>query len=37
MNDIAGVLRILAWLAILGLATLVVGTIMGQIQGKVKV
>jgi hypothetical protein len=36
MNDLLGVARILVWLAILGLATLVVGTIMGQIQSKVK-
>jgi hypothetical protein len=36
VNDAQRVLRILAWLAILGLATLVVGTVMGRIQQEVK-
>lgn len=36
MTDLKGLLRILAWLAVLGLATLVVGSVMGRIQSEVK-
>lgn len=36
MKDLQGVLRVLAWLAVLGLATLVVGQVIGRIQQEVK-
>jgi hypothetical protein len=36
MKDLQSLGRVIAWLAILGLATLVVGAVMGRIQAEVK-
>jgi hypothetical protein len=36
MNDLAAIGRVAIWLAILGLATLVVGTVIQRIQAEVK-
>lgn len=36
MKDLTSVAKVLAWLAILGLATLMLGVVMDQIKGQVK-
>jgi hypothetical protein len=36
MKDAQSLARLVMWLAILGLATLVVGAVMGRIQAEVK-
>jgi hypothetical protein len=36
VKDAQSLVRVLAWLAVLGLATLVVGTVIGRIQAEVK-